>query len=619
MKKTNQQDADNEHNLIIRVDLGAEAKNKGGGIDFDNIGEKIDPIISNYKGAIILLSPFAPIHSGEKPFTKVEKLTGHWKDNYVQGSIYAANELFKENGEIAFNESLKGSEQKLKNLCESAEQNEAIVMYDLILNHLGSNSTQLEKLQNNFPKPIAETHAPFWDVKAFNYNDPEVRKYVFENLHKPLIDKLVDTGVKGFRIDAAGHVNLGYQKMIADYINQKATEQAQKFEIVLEHMHSDDGISKDECLKTWHRGSLNANVTTSSFLGTKLSEHEREWQNGAPKWTQDEIYHLKHRTSGMIGNHDELNLTGKVASLIATQSIMHSSYKDRISNDSRDSSILSRQLYDGNRNEPEPDKNRNSILQDTSGILTIENQIKILNGELKGKHNFAGFGEVDKERLIKIMKAKQIEIAHAQLEQNKQVMVCIGATGDFGGVLGSHSVFSKPEDFKNGKRVLDVKGAFKDLDIGPEFLDLAAAKKRHLTLGEGQWLEKVVIPTPGGDPHSDFMSVFIKHKGMDYYNNKDKIEISYACTGSTKKPDAIKELVIEELEKENRHPGRDVRSAIKNAEIYNALDPKHKKFVSIENELDQIKGTLKDIKTKNESPVHEQPRRKSYTSSRMPG
>jgi 3-phosphoglycerate kinase len=58
------------HNLVIRVDLGASAKDAEV-ITFDNIAQHIDPIIADYgKGAIILLSPFALVHKEEKPFTK---------------------------------------------------------------------------------------------------------------------------------------------------------------------------------------------------------------------------------------------------------------------------------------------------------------------------------------------------------------------------------------------------------------------------------------------------------------------------------------------------------------------------------------------------------------------
>jgi hypothetical protein len=495
----------------------------------------------------------------------------------VQGSIYAADKLLTTEGDLAFSQSSAGDEQKLIDLCQTAKNASAVVMYDLVLNHLGANSTQLAELQQKFQDEgnygeLATIHKPFWDAKAFNYDDPKVREFVFNNLHKPVLDKLISYGIEGFRVDAAGHVNLEYQNMVANYLNEEGAKEGKKFEIILEHMHSEGGITKEDCMDVWQKDNLNPNLTTSSFLGTKLSEQERETLNGAPKWTQEELYNAKHFTSGMISNHDEHNIYSKVASLIATQSLLNSGYKS----ENRlyygdDTSVTQRQLYNGNISEPEREKYGYTILSDTSGILTIENQIKILNGELKEEHEFAGFGKIDREKLIENYKAKAIEIAHVQIEQNRQVMVNVGPTGDFGGALGSHLVFSKPEDFAKNKRVLDVKTTCADIDTTPEVTSMLKSKKEHTTLREGQWLERVVIVVDPKNPHSDFVSVILKHQDGNYYNDKDKIEISYACTKTKLSPDEVKSHIIKKFQEENRHPGKDIANTIQHATVYDSL------------------------------------------------
>jgi hypothetical protein len=555
--------------LIIRADMAQGGDDK---LDLSNLLSNLKKQFHGYpENTIVLLSPFHTPQSDVKPFEKMDKITGIWKGNLVQGSIYASDKLFtttkNEEVKLDFCEFLNGSEEKLKEICNTLKSQNSVLMYDLVLNHLGSHSTQMKELEEKFAKEhpgieLASIHKPFDDVKSFNYENQIVRNFVFENLHKPLIDKLVNLGFGGFRIDAAGHVHIDYQRKISEYLGEKFKDKP--CEILLEYMHSFGGISQDDCLKCWGKENINIGFTSSSFLGLKLSEREKEMKDGYPKWVIDTMYSVGlNKISGMIGNHDEYNLHSKVASLIAQQSIMHSGYpKEGKVYEGKEYDIKHRQFFNGNKGGfggPE--------LSDTSGILTIENQLKILNGEIKNG-NFAGFGEIDKEKLIKIYKAKCIEIAHSEIESNAQVMIGIGPMGDLNGKIGANSVFSKPDDFTNGKkRILEVLGTYRELDVSNQVINMISSKKT--TLSPGQWIEKTIV-FEKENPEYNFTSVIIKHLDNKYYDG-EKIEISYASSdGNSLNSENLKKLknhVIDILREKHQNISENI---INNSDIYNA-------------------------------------------------
>lgn len=391
---------------------------------------------------------------------------------------------------------MRGSKEQLNEICNEARLYKSVIMYDLILNHLGFHSEQLRELEAEFLEIYniklttikIETEEQFFsDVKEFDYDQKIVRAFVFENLHRPLLDQLIKIGIRGFRIDAAAHINIDYQKKIAEYLSGEFRKISETCEIYIEHLFSGTPkVSRLECLECWKLGNLNISIANSSFLGLKPSEEEKFEANDYPGWIENYMNVVGHDTTcGMIGSHDEHNLHTKIATLICKKTIWNG-YQKILYNCKN--SERRRILFDGNNRDLRLSGPR---LSDTDGILTIKNQIDILLGKVEGGL-FRGFGWLNRKALIEIYTAYFIKILHSEIETNGQLLVNIGHNEDLKGNFGSHCVFSDPQDFNENKtRVLTIGKRFPELDITNLFMTMFYSKKTILS----PWdlVEKIII------------------------------------------------------------------------------------------------------------------------------
>ncbi len=304
---------------IYRFDVGSYKQYSDIGITFDTILNKVEEAKPSEISAI-LISPF---HTTLQENTISEKFLHFTNERVVDvhSSIYASDELFFENGNISFAKESKGSEEILKNICQKAQKKGIIIMTDLVLNHLAKNSKQMKLLKKFYPKLKTNYSAEFKDVEAFNYADDESMNFVFDNLWKPYIDRLIYLGVGGFRIDAAGFVNAKLQQKISNYLASKT----QNFYVIVEHWGIGDKTApeRSECYKIWNKKNIGLLFYDLSFLGTQDIRLVKEWQYGLPKWYNDQRLEVENNSLGMLGNHDELSLFQKALFLMAQEKFLN--------------------------------------------------------------------------------------------------------------------------------------------------------------------------------------------------------------------------------------------------------------------------------------------------------
>lgn len=570
--------------FIIRADLADGTD--GIGVNFLNLNEYLEKQFSGYpKNAIILLSPFH--NTDNKEYSKVNRMTGLRED--LKASIYSPNRFFNidNSGKINldFDARLGGSENLLRDICGVAKSHNSVIMYDLILNQIGPGSEQLKELKEKFvakyPNVILINQENAFG--GFNYACKEVRMFIFDELHKPLIDKLIDLGIRGFRIDAVDHIDIEYHKMISNYIKSQYLNKniSESCEIYLEYFPRK---FQPQCyVEVWNKTNFNVTVTTSSFLGLKIDEREPKLNLGYPVWFEKSISKIGlDKISGMIGSHDHYNLHMMVGLLISQKSIYYSEYKDDRHQDNQnhryDYLAHRRQCFDGNKNGfssykfPHDGKAPGLKFSNIDHILTVENQLKILNGEIKERF-FYGFGLIDREKLLKVYIAKCIEIAHSEIETHSQILAGIGPIDDFTGVLGIPNVFGMKEDVDNGRnRVLSILGRYSELNVTKEILNMIASKKTILS--NSNVIEKFrIYRNYKIKTDNEFISVIIKHLGenKEYFNN-EFLEISYApCDRQAVDEDKIKDSIINFIINSNPDKSKSIiKNMIKCASIYNA-------------------------------------------------
>ncbi|CDZ78177.1 trehalose synthase [Legionella massiliensis] len=149
-------------------------------------------------------------------FYKTDRNNGVKTGNEVTRSLYAMSNPFEFNPLFAM-----GTVDDLRTLTQTARNHDLVPMFDLVLNHASIDSPLcVEK-----PHWFKGIHEDFKDVRGFNYDDPEIRTEIIQDLWKPYIRRyMLDYGFDGVRVDAVGYVHSEVRQEIYEYIYQLAKE-----------------------------------------------------------------------------------------------------------------------------------------------------------------------------------------------------------------------------------------------------------------------------------------------------------------------------------------------------------------------------------------------------------
>lgn len=334
--------------------------------DFANMQQLIDylPQIAAMNIDVVWLNPIQEC-TASKFYERTSKLTG--QQIHVRDSLYAM---------VDDKQRIHGWQGDITALTNTANGLGMDLMFDLVLNHIGSDAAMVTKLETrhwfNAPRP------PFDDVRTFKYSDPAIREDILQKLWFPYIERYVGTyGFSGIRLDAVRYVQPEVQKAVIEYADrcvrqlghkkleqiefkiaalqknnsgaaipetlQKQAQLAQKLatkgvlifgEFLFEKNSQQEiqrliqgGLTKKYDLIT--NSIYYGNTTTTSYINRggeyQTPEGTRQWQyEGAEelkRWAGDEMT-LKRQltkigTIGFTGNHDERPLALECAARLA--------------------------------------------------------------------------------------------------------------------------------------------------------------------------------------------------------------------------------------------------------------------------------------------------------------
>jgi alpha-amylase len=138
----------------------------------------------------------------------------------VKGSLYAMKDPQMIDRAFSTNKRNFNNDHDLKALHEytaTAHRLNLIPMFDLVLNHIASDADLILK----HPQWFEGGSAFDSDVVNFNYHQKEEVVKDIIQFWKGYIDRYIDLGFQGIRIDAAKHIPTSVQKTLYEYFTQK--------------------------------------------------------------------------------------------------------------------------------------------------------------------------------------------------------------------------------------------------------------------------------------------------------------------------------------------------------------------------------------------------------------
>ena len=181
---------------------------------------------------------------------KRDKTSGVRAGNQVTQSLYAMtdSEIISPHFSVAppetpIEEAAAMDQQALKNYTDTARSNGLVPMFDLVLNHVASDSRH----KMDHPEWFHEQpHADFKDAIAFDYSKPTIREEIIEKFWRPYISKyMLDYGFDGVRVDAVGYLHPELRRRIYEIIYEIAEANHKPKPVILdEALFSDKSVDE---------------------------------------------------------------------------------------------------------------------------------------------------------------------------------------------------------------------------------------------------------------------------------------------------------------------------------------------------------------------------------------
>ncbi|MBL7479680.1 alpha-amylase [Legionella sp. 27fs60] len=306
-----------------------------------------------------------------KDLRKRDKTNGVRAFNLVSRSLYAMTDtdlispfVSDASSELPLKDKQEIDKKSLQQLTDAARKNGLVPMFDLVLNHVASDSRHRLEHPEWFQK---EVHKDFKDAIAFDYSDPKIRDEIIEKFWRPYIEKyMVEYGFEGVRVDAVAYVHPMVRQKIYEIIYETAKNNNKPRPIILDELLFDD---PDKTLEQVVKEvQLDSDLgPTHITRGTYYAQRDR--YGGLPAWCKDEeglkaqvIFQKKNgelrvgAKGGCIsfsGNHDHDSLAMKILEEMAHKRLsespeLHHAYElDFVhkSKKERDEAIQSIYLY----------------------------------------------------------------------------------------------------------------------------------------------------------------------------------------------------------------------------------------------------------------------------------
>lgn len=163
----------------------------------------------------------------------------------------------------------------------AAKENNLVPMFDLVLNHVASDSELRVKHPEWFHK---EPHKDFQDAIAFDYSDPKIRDEIIEQFWRPYLQKyMVDYGFDGVRVDAVGYLDKELRKRIYEIIYEIARDNKKPKPVILDELlFGGDKNQQDVVNDLLLPESGPTHITRGTYYA------HRDGYGGLPEWCKTE-------------------------------------------------------------------------------------------------------------------------------------------------------------------------------------------------------------------------------------------------------------------------------------------------------------------------------------------
>jgi alpha-amylase len=219
--------------------------------------------------------------------SKRDKTNGVRAGNLVTRSLYAMKDkdmispyFSVASADASPEQAASQNEQALKNFTKTARDNGLVPMFDLVLNHVSSDSKHIEEHPEWFQE---KAHPEFKDARAFNYSDPKTMDDIIEQFWKPYIHKyMVDYGFDGVRVDAVGYLHPELRHKIYKLIYDIAAENNKPKPVIL-----DEALFSGQPVEAVVENLLLPDVGPTHITRSTYYAH-RDNYGGLPNWYKHE-------------------------------------------------------------------------------------------------------------------------------------------------------------------------------------------------------------------------------------------------------------------------------------------------------------------------------------------
>lgn len=211
---------------------------------------------------VVWVNPF--FESSDASVKRINEFTGEKLD--VKGSLYAMKL-----DDLPIKLKLKDTEESIKIYTRRVKDNGMVPIFDLVLRHIAKDSAII-KTQSSW---FRDDDGKWDDVYPFNYTEAN-RREIFEAIWVPLLDKMVDLGFQGMRVDYGTDVDQSILQMCIKYLQTKISNPLSVFGEALINPKKDVEKVLKKCNNTdfTHLTNLSIFLSKAQILSGKKEGYE---------------------------------------------------------------------------------------------------------------------------------------------------------------------------------------------------------------------------------------------------------------------------------------------------------------------------------------------------------